>query len=265
MGWLLLGQVSAAVFACMAITACVSSSAPPITKIEARSWSSDRVEQRTAEQLADVLVLQEYPKSKNRPIAVLTDLWFDVGPRASGVQGVCEKEVVKVEFDRASDPHPNSETLTRASWLSSETQYRIIDPPLEKSSANSDEDWTWLSEACAKLSRDDPSFFAASDAATALRAVVWLKRIFLGVRSDRPDFSLVCEDEVGCRKWIEQMGLPTIWHVQTCARDPEKDECLVITTYGTRFNIFGPARDGSPGSTTVEMQELVIIADQRID
>ena len=265
----------------LAAPATASAQAPTLSKTQVRALPPAEATARVMDQLGDILILTQPPRSGRKPTRPLRDLDFATAPRATYIPGVCARDQVIVTFEPAgaeamAAAASGPDTPVRANSLSARTAYRLLAPPPREYDYYEAGPPPAAREACGKLARPGATeaFFLAPTAETALSGAWWLTQLARQAAAPEPGFALDCKPGSGpanCATIARSLTLDQLSSVDPCAEDrqgPAPLTCWEIETWTAEgpyeLRVFVTQGDGAK-LARVEMNPEVYTADERID
>jgi hypothetical protein len=269
---------SAAPIALVALLApaMAAAQAPTLSKTQVRALTPAEATARVMDQLGDILILAQPPRSGRKPTRPLRDLDFVTVPRATYIPGVCARDQVIVTFEPTGADAAGPDTPVRASSLSARTAYRLLAPPPRDDDYYDNGPPPAAREACGRLGRPGAteSFFLAPTAEAALSGAWWLTQLARQAATPEPGFTLDCKPGSGptnCTTIAQSLTLDQLSSVDPCAEDwqgPAPLACWEIETWTDEgpyeLRVFVTRGEGAQ-LARVEMTQEVYTAEQRID
>jgi hypothetical protein len=209
----------------LAAPATASAQAPTLSKTQVRALPPAEATARVMDQLGDILILAQPPRTGRQPVRPLRDLDFATVPRATYIPGVCARDQVIVTFEPADGAAPDGpDTPVRASSLSARTAYRLLAPPPREYDYYQAGPPPAAREACGQLGRPGATetFFLAPTAEAALSGAWWLTQLARQAAAPRPGFTLNCKPGAGpanCGAIARSLTLDQLSSVDPCAED----------------------------------------------
>lgn len=261
----------------IAATATASAQAPTLSKTQVRALPPAEATARVMDQLGDILILAQPPRSGRTPVRPLRDLDFATVPRATYIPGVCARDQVIVTFEPAGDTTTSGpDTPVRASSLSARTAYRLLAPPQRVYDYYQAGPPPVARAACGELARPGvtETFFLAPTAEAALSGAWWLTQLARQAAAPRPGFVLDCKPGAGpanCGTIARNLTLDQLSSVDPCAEDrqgPAPLACWEIEVWTAEgpyeLRVFVTRGEGAK-LARVEMNPEAYTADQRVD
>ncbi len=265
----------------LAAPATASAQAPTLSKTQVRALPPAEATARVMDQLGDILILAQPPRSGRTPVRPLRDLDFATVPRATYIPGVCARDQVIVTFEPAGDTVATGapsgpDTPVRASSLSARTTYRLLAPPPREYDYYQAGPPPAARQACGQLARPGAAetFFLAPTAEAALSGAWWLTQLARQAAAPRPGFALDCKPGAGpakCSAIARNLTLDQLSSVDPCAEDrqgPAPLACWEIETWTAEgpyeLRVF-VTRGADAKLARVEMNPEVYTGDEWVD
>ena len=235
--------------------------APTLTKIEAREMGESGAARIALDQLYEVLEPARFPDTP-RPQTALSDMWFTTAPRSTRVSDLCQSEIVLLEFDPVERDR-GAETRVRASGLSASRRFHFLAAP-ESPHPNyvSSEMQRTANERCARTDVRADHYFYADDEQIAVHGF-WLSEAVFGQYARDPlEVELSCQsDEAACRALVDRAQVAGLDRVSRC----DVGGCVIATFDDVQLAIYSEGSGQRTALSRVEVWELIIFADERID
>ncbi|MEW5685175.1 MAG: hypothetical protein AB1942_09670 [Pseudomonadota bacterium] len=243
-----------------------AAAAPPITKTEARQSSLAKTKRRVLDQLGDILVEDERPRSR-KPMRPLDDLGFTTLARSTSTHGLCAYDVVTILFRPTNDQDLGADLPVRANGITAVTRYALLGDPGPAGEAGSIEPTPADDRACRGLPQQ--RYFSAPSETVAVEGAAWLKTAVATARD--PVVRVSCSAarelaEPACRSLIATMKLEHVWAMDTDGDRGGKCWSYELEIGGEWYAVRAceaPERPG--GLKTVEVREQIVSIHQRID
>jgi hypothetical protein len=242
----------------------------PITKREARTLPSGQVQRRVLAQIGDILD-REPANPKADPVRPLDMLWLETKPHGTDVPGLCQIDILRVQFEAFGTPMRDADTPVRATGFTSYASFALLtELKGDFNSLASSRDRSWTPD-CA-----DPKakFLARFEAPDAMTAVDGLQLLDMA-RKAAPTLgaSLTCswltaDQAKECPQALQGVTPQTILTISRCESEPglaAGDQCLSIQSTDQQVKLLYRQTGAGKTLLAVRADWTIIIADQRID
>lgn len=262
-----------------AMTGCAASGPRTITKVEARSLPESVVRHRVMAQLSDLLTGPSGRRGA-APVHPLDDMSFVARPRMTFVTGLCQIDLLKVEF-RSREPGGGGDANTpvAVNGFRSTSYFHFLRPPtapffeIETSEGRPDD------AACAETDLFDSDYFVAEDEEVATNGFLVFRRVVDAVADGEPTFALTCdkfhpEAHLTCVDILRQVAEAPVYSVARCEIErPEAPgaHCYRVEASARSLRIvatpitYGPNMRPPLTILDVHMDSLIILAHERVD
>ena len=248
-----------------------SAQAPTLSKTQVHALTPAETTARVMDQLGDILILAQPPRSGRKPTRPLRDLDFTTLPRATYIPGVCARDDVIVTFEPVDGEAKGPDTPVRASSLSAHTRYRLLGPPAKETDNYGAPPPASAHRDCGRLAQDPVAFFNAPTAEVALSGAWWLTRLASAPDTAPVDCKPAGAAPLACAAILRRLTLDDLKSVEPCADDHRGAaplNCWALSVWPENgpyaLRIF-TTRGQGPVIARVEMAEEIYTADERID
>lgn len=267
-----LHSVVAIIWALCQVVSASAGDVSPITKMELRQLPPGAVTQRVLDQLSNILHLEQYPATGEKPRLPLSDLWFWTTAHATNLPDLCATDEVTIYFRPANATLDGADTKTVAESISANAHYHLLrNPVTPRPSALDEVARSHANADCASLDPSKIKTFTALDENDAVESV-WLVTQAIRLSRDPKMVKLIdCkrfpETKDGCASVVQKASIEHIDSIDRCEGDNFSMECreVYLLSEGLSLRIFAQDERGGLVIVRVEPAELVTIGDQRAD
>lgn len=247
--------------------------AAPLTKNSVRAMAPDALTRRLFGEVAPIMLpVADRVRPGGRPTQPLRRLTFLTVPHAANIEGMCQTQVVVVEFEPAG-PLAGPDTPVRPRRIRSAPAYFVRDQArLRAAHAGEAEDERRVDMACAAIDPRRVHTISARNDYQVGPALRLMLDVAEAARAGRPlvplDCSAIMENgarltEAQCLAEFARLGVDQVFSIWPCDPPPGALVCHRLDAGGNQLDLL--MAEGNQRLARAKIDRMVVVADYLID